>query len=76
MSITLPKLPQPTPIKTAFGGTVLAYGADQMHQYADDANAALREQVRVLREALESISNIAARRDVYEIARAALEATK
>ena len=30
MSITLPKLPQPTPIKTAFGGTVLAYGADQL----------------------------------------------
>ena len=28
--IKLPALPQPTPIKTEFGGTVLAYGADQL----------------------------------------------
>ena len=36
---------------------------------------ALTARVKVLEDALESISNIAARRDVYEIARAALEKT-
>ena len=49
MSITLPKLPQPTPIKTAFGGTVLAYGADQLRaRDIEVAKCVLEGAARVL----------------------------
>jgi hypothetical protein len=33
--------------------TIRGYTADQMHEYSDAENAALREQVRVLRDALQ-----------------------
>lgn len=38
-------LPQPTPIPNAYGGTVLAYRAADMHAYSDASNAALRKQL-------------------------------
>lgn len=55
------------------------FTADQMHEYADAENAALREQVRVLRGALESIKHDSEFFSVSHLrsqARIALEKTK
>ena len=55
------------------------YTADQMHAYSDAENAALREQVRVLRDALESIkhdSEFFSVSHLRSLARIALEKTK
>ena len=55
------------------------FTADQMHAYSDAENAALREQVRVLREALESIKHDSEFFSVSHLrsqARIALELTK
>ena len=55
------------------------YNAQHMREYSDAENAALREQVRVLREALESIKHDSEFFSVSHLrsqARIALERTK
>ena len=55
------------------------YTADQMREYSDACNAALTEQVRLLREALESIKHDSEFFSVSHLrsqARIALEKTK
>ena len=76
------RLPLPEP-KKYFGidaeSDFSYYTADQMRAYSDAENAALTEQVRVLREALESIEHDSEFFSVSHLrsqARIALEKTK
>ena len=90
--ITLPPLPEPdgwagkdyyhrpaTTLISKFELEQARYTADQMHEYADAKIATLTEQVRVLREALESIKHDSEFFSVSHLrsqARIALEKTK
>ena len=76
------RLPLPEP-KKYFGidaePDFTYYTASQMREYSDAENAALREQVRVLRDALESIKHDSEFFSVSNLrsqARIALEKTK
>ena len=76
------RLPLPEP-KKYFGidaePDFTYYTASQMREYSDAENAALREQVRVLRDALESIkhdSEFFSVSHLRSLAKIALEQTK